>query len=41
LAASSKQVTENGFIDEMGVLLGLSQTHARSPQGSRVYDFKA
>lgn len=28
------------FIDEMGVLLGLSRTHARSAQGSRVYDFK-
>lgn len=28
------------FIDEMGVLLGLTRTYARSPQGSRVYDFK-
>lgn len=28
------------FIDEMGVLLGLTRTHAISPQGSRVYDFK-
>ena len=28
------------FIDEMGVLLGLTRTHARSPYGSRVYDFK-
>ncbi|MBH8575498.1 IS630 family transposase [Nostocaceae cyanobacterium CENA369] len=28
------------FIDEMGVLLGLTRTHARSPQGNRVYDFK-
>lgn len=28
------------FIDEMGVLLGLTRTHARSPHGSRVYDFK-
>ncbi|WP_169219566.1 transposase [Brasilonema sp. UFV-L1] len=28
------------FIDEMGVLLGLARTHARSPDGSRVYDFK-
>jgi len=28
------------FLDEMGVLLGLTRTHARSPQGTRVYDFK-
>jgi putative transposase len=28
------------FIDEMGVLLGLTRTHARSNRGSRVYDFK-
>lgn len=28
------------FIDEMGVLLGLTRTQARSPRGSRVYDFK-
>ena len=28
------------FIDEMGVLLGLTRTHARSEVGSRVYDFK-
>jgi transposase len=28
------------FIDEIGVLLGLTRTHARSPHGSRVYDFK-
>lgn len=28
------------FLDEMGVLLGLSRTHARSLSGSRVYDFK-
>ncbi|WP_146110868.1 transposase [Nostoc sp. 'Peltigera membranacea cyanobiont' N6] len=28
------------FIDEMGVLLGLTRTHARSDRGSRVYDFK-
>ncbi len=28
------------FIDEMGVLLGLTWTHARSNCGSRVYDFK-
>ena len=28
------------FIDEMGVLLGLTRTHARSPHGTRVYDFK-
>ncbi len=28
------------FIDEMGVLLGLKRTHARSFNGSRVYDFK-
>lgn len=28
------------FIDEMGVLLGLTRTHARSSHGSRVYDFK-
>lgn len=29
------------FIDEMGVLLGLTRTHARSDRGRRVYDFKA
>jgi len=28
------------FLDEMGVLLGLTRTHARSPQGSRVYELK-
>ncbi|MFM6138553.1 MAG: IS630 family transposase [Cuspidothrix sp.] len=28
------------FIDEMGVLLGLTRTHARSERGSKVYDFK-
>jgi putative transposase len=28
------------FIDEMGVLLGLTRTHARSLYGSRVYDFQ-
>jgi putative transposase len=28
------------FIDEMGVLLGLTRTEARSLHGSRVYDFK-
>ena len=28
------------FLDEMGVLLGLTRTHARSPQGTRVYDLK-
>ncbi|MBO3457257.1 IS630 transposase-related protein [Aetokthonos hydrillicola Thurmond2011] len=28
------------FIDEMGVLLGLTRTDARSRYGSRVYDFK-
>lgn len=28
------------FIDEMGVLLGMTRTHARSEYGSRVYDFK-
>ncbi|MHC5780043.1 IS630 family transposase, partial [Nostoc sp.] len=28
------------FIDEMGVLLGLTRSHARSPHGTRVYDFK-
>ncbi len=28
------------FLDEMGVLLGLTRTHARSPHGSRVYDLK-
>jgi hypothetical protein len=28
------------FIDEMGVLLGLTLTHARSPYGQRVYDLK-
>ena len=28
------------FLDEMGVLLGLTRTHARSLRGSRVYDLK-
>ncbi|MBD1880697.1 transposase [Coleofasciculus sp. FACHB-T130] len=28
------------FPDEMGVLLGLTRTHARSSHGSRVYDLK-
>lgn len=28
------------FLDEMGILLGLTRTHARSPYGSRVYDLK-
>ena len=28
------------FLDEAGVLLGLTRTHARSYRGSRVYDFK-
>lgn len=28
------------FIDEMGVLLGLTRTQARSERGTRVYDFK-
>ena len=28
------------FVDEMGVLLGLTRTHARSNSDSRVYDFK-
>ena len=28
------------FLDEMGVLLGLTRTHARSICGSRVYDLK-
>ena len=28
------------FLDEMGVLLGLTRTHARSSHGSRVYDLK-
>jgi len=28
------------FLDETGVLLGLTRTHARSPRGSRVYDLK-
>ena len=33
--------TENlVFIDEMGVLLGLTRSHARSKRGTRVYDFK-
>lgn len=29
------------FLDEMGVLLGLLRSHARSECGSRVYDFKS
>ena len=28
------------FLDEMGVLLSLTRTHARSISGSRVYDLK-
>lgn len=38
----AKQVDSKNliFIDEMGVLLGLTRTQARSIQGSRVYDFK-
>lgn len=28
------------FIDEMGVLLGLTRTHARSPHPSKVHEFK-
>jgi len=28
------------FLDEMGVMLGLTRTHARSSFGSRVYDLK-
>jgi len=28
------------FLDEMGILLGLTRTHARSLQGTRVYDLK-
>lgn len=28
------------FVDEMGVLLGLTRTHGRSPVGLRVYDLK-
>ena len=28
------------FLDETGVILGLTRTHARSPHGSRVYDLK-
>lgn len=28
------------FLDEMGVLLGLTRTHARSNRGDRAYDFK-
>jgi transposase len=28
------------FLDEMGLLLGSMRSHARSEQGSRVYDFK-
>jgi len=28
------------FLDEMGVLWGLTRTHARSKCGSRVYDLK-
>ncbi|MEH2162874.1 MAG: hypothetical protein V7K38_18065 [Nostoc sp.] len=27
------------FLDEMGVLLGLTTTNARSPHGTRAYDF--
>jgi hypothetical protein len=28
------------FLDEMGVLLGLTRTNAPSPYGRRVYDLK-
>lgn len=28
------------FIDETGILLGATRTHARSPYGTRVYDFQ-
>lgn len=28
------------FLDETGVLLGMTRTYARSPNGSRVYDLK-
>ncbi len=28
------------LLDETGVVLGLTRTHARSPRGSRVYDLK-
>ncbi|WP_442949975.1 transposase [Nostoc sp.] len=28
------------FLDEMGVLLGLTRTHTRSSLGQRVYDLK-
>ncbi len=28
------------FVDEMGVLLGLTRTHGRSSVGLRVYDLK-
>ena len=28
------------FLEEIGVLLGLTRTHARSRYGSRVYDLK-
>ncbi len=28
------------FLDETGVMLGLTRTHARSPRGRRVYDLK-
>lgn len=28
------------FLDETGVMLGLTRTYARSPRGSRVYDLK-
>ena len=28
------------FLDEMGVMLGLTRTHARSAQGSRAYNLK-
>jgi putative transposase len=28
------------FLDEMGVLLGLTRSNARSPHGTRVYDLK-
>lgn len=37
-----KNIDQNNlvFLDEMGVLLGLTRTHARSRYGSRVYDLK-
>jgi len=34
------EVENLAFLDEIGVLLGLTRTHGSSNRGSRVYEFK-